>query len=324
MKGLQAPPKTDTPSRVLARLLTLIILAAGAGIAIYTAVTNQRVDLVEDVRPINLDLDDTTVIDGFRTFAREDPGGTTPVVILHDVDVTGGLILDDVATSLGENYHSVRLDLPGFGYSTRMPGDGPGHTVAGMADQMAPVLEERFDGPVLIIGVGLGGEVAAELAVTYPQLVDGLVLVDTDFSSSQSFPASLESIPWLGKAATYTWETGGRFALDSWSPFCDQGGWCPTLEEVSARSAIIEVVGTTDSIHGFRSTPEAAVAPANLDQIAVPVVYVWSTDGEVREATIDSLSEGIPDFSVVESSTFQAHLEEPETVATAVESVAGP
>lgn len=316
--GLQAPPKTETPSRLAARFLTLLIFAAGAGIVIYTAVTNQRADLTEDIRPINLELDDTTVVGGFVTNLRIDDGGPAPVLILHDVDVTGGLILEDLSAALPDTHHGVRLDLPGFGYSTRMPEPGPEHTVAGLADRIVPVLEERFDEPVTIIGVGLGGEVGAELALSYPGLVSGVVMVDVDFWSREPFPSSLESIPWVGKAATYTWETGGRFALSEWAPYCEDGGWCPSDEQRSVRSVIIEIENTTDSLHAFRRTHEAALAPANLDQITVPMTYVWSTGGEVPQETIDRLTEEIPGLVVTESDTFQAHLEDPATVVAAM------
>jgi len=321
MKGLQAPPKTDKPSRVLARFVTLIIMATGAFVVIYTAVVNQQADVAEDIRSVNLELEDTTVIDGFRTNVRQDPGGPTPVVILHDFDVAGGLILDDLSLGLGESYHGVRVDLPGFGYSTRMPIEGPHHTVARLADRLAPVLEERFDGPVWAIGAGLGGEVGAELALSHPDLIRGLVMVDVDFWSEPGFPASLESFPWLGKAATYTWETGGRFALDNWSPYCEEGGWCPTPEDVSIRSLIIEIEDTTDSLHAFRSTPVAALASSNLADISVPVAYVWSTEGEVREDTVERMRRELPGVTVTESATFQAHLQDPQAIASALASI---
>lgn len=322
MRGLEPPPKTETPSKLVARFLTLIILAAGAGIAVYTAVTNQAADIAEDIRPVNLDLEDTTVIDGLRTNVRVDEGGPTPVVILHDDDVTGGLILDRISNALDDEYHGVRLDLPGFGFSSRMPLEGSHHTVSGMAELIAPVLEDRFAGPVLVIGVGLGGEVAAELALTFAHLVDGFVMVDVDFWSDQSFITSLQSLPWLGKAAVYTWETGGRYGLTNWSPYCEEGGWCPTVEQASVRSVIVEVERTTDSFVAFRKTRDAALAPANLANISVPAAYVWSTAGEVGEGTIDRLAEEMPGIEIVESETFQAHLEDADTVAGALSMVA--
>lgn len=322
MRGLQAPPKTDKPSRVAARFITLIVFAAGAGVTVYTAVTNQTADIAEDIRPVNLELEDATVIDGFTTNVRIDEGGPDPVVILHDDDVTGGLVLAHLSAGLGERFHGVRLDLPGFGYSTRMPVEGPQHTVAGIADRVALVLEERFGDPVPIVGVGLGGEVGAELAWTHSHLVAGLVMVDVDFWAAPSVPASLESLPWVGKAATYTWETGGRFALSNWAPHCEEGGWCPDAGQLQARAVIVEVERTTDSFHAFRSTRDAAMAPANLDQITVPVAYVWSTRGDVEQGTIDRLGVEMPALPMFESTTFQAHLEDVATIASALGEVA--
>lgn len=323
MRGLQPPPKTVKPSRLAARLITLLVFAGGAGIAVYTAATNQAADLTEDLRPVNLDLDAPTVIDGFVTNVRVDEGGPDPVVILHDVDVTGGLILADLSAALGDRYHGVRIDLPGFGYSTRMPLEGSQHTVAGMADRLAAVLEERFGSSVPIVGVGMGGEVGAELALTYPHLVSALVMVDVDFWSSPGFPASLQSLPWVGRAATYTWETGGRLALGNWAPYCGEGGWCPTSEQLAIRAVIIDVERTTDSLHAFRSTRRAALASANLDQITAPVAYVWSIEGTVDDDIVDRVRIEMPGLRVVESTTFQAHLEDVATVAGALEAVAG-
>jgi pimeloyl-ACP methyl ester carboxylesterase len=321
MKGLQPPPKTETPSRLAARFLTLIILAGAAGMVIYAAVTNQRADVAEDLRLINLNIESPTVIDGFLINVREDEGGPDPVLLLHDADITGGLILSGLSARLGEPYHGARLDLPGFGYSSRIPVEGPGHTVAGMADRIAAVIEERFGGPVPVVGIGLGGEVGAELALTYPDLVTGVVMVDVDFWDAGSFVVGLERLPWLGKAATYTWETGGRFAIDNWSPYCDEGGWCPTAEQASIREIIVEIERTTDSLYGFRRTSDAALAPANLDDITVPMTYVWSTDGEVDQSTIDRLLEELPGLVISESDTFQAHLEDPTTIASALASL---
>ncbi len=301
----------------------LLILAAVAGLVIYTAVTNQRVDLVEDRRTEALDLADTATVDGLRLNIAEDAGGTQPVVLLHDFDVTGGLTLDDLSSALGDAYHGVRIDLPGFGYSDRVPTTGPQHTVAVMAQNVAAVIEGRYQQPVVVIGVGLGGEVAAELAHTYPTVVSGVVMVDVDFDADPTFPESLEGMPWMGRAATYTWETGGRFAIDTWAPHCESGGWCPTDAELAERATIIKLEGTTDSLWSYRRTPTAALAPANLSEIDVPAAYVWSTSGDVDQESVDALAEEWSGLHVVESPTFAAHLEDPATVASALSSLSG-
>lgn len=321
--SLQKPPKADAPSRTVGRVLILLILAAIAGLIIYSAVTIQRADLTEDQRVEGLELEDTVTVDGIRLNIVADEGGPDPVVLLHDFDVTGGLILDDLSAALGEGYHGARIDLQGFGYSDRITSPGPGHTVAVMAQNLAAAIQERFGQAVPVIGVGLGGEVAAELAHTYPDVVTGVVLVDVDFDEDPTFEESLQGLPWMGKAATYTWETGGRYALDNWSPDCEQGGWCPTEAEVAEREVIIRLEGTTDSLWSFRRTATAALAPANLAEIGLPAAYVWSTSGDVDEETVDGIAADWAGLQVFESPTFAAHLEEPGTVTSALDSLTG-
>jgi pimeloyl-ACP methyl ester carboxylesterase len=321
MKGLTPPPKQDTASRLAARMLVLIVLLGLAGVAIYTAVTNQRIDLTEDIRTVGLELPNPSVVDGFTVNVAEDPGGPTPVVFLHDVDVAGGLTLAPLSDSLDDHYHGVRIDLPGFGFSDRMPFVGEPHTVAGMADTVAGVLEDRFDSPVLMVGVGLGGEVGAELAYTYPELLRGLVMVDVDFWRGDSLEVTLEKMPWMGRAATYAYETGGQFALDNWSPYCEKGGWCANPDQLAVRSFIITIENTTDSIYAFRRTSKAALAPANLPDITVPVAYVLSLDGPVSDDTVQRIGDRLTDMSVFESDTYQAHLEDFGSVKEAIVSL---
>jgi pimeloyl-ACP methyl ester carboxylesterase len=318
MKGLTPPPKQDTASRLAARMLVLIVLLVIAGAAVYTAVTNQRIDLTEDIRSVGLELTNPSDVDGFTVNVVEDSGGPTPVVFLHDVDVAGGLTLAPLSESLDDQYHGVRVDLPGFGFSDRIPFVGESHTVAGMADTVAAVLEDRFDSPVLVVGVGWGGEVGAELAYTYPELLSGLVMVDVDFWKGDSMEVSLEKLPWVGRAATYAYEVGGQFALDNWSPYCEEGGWCANPDQTAVRSFVITIENTTDSMYAFRRTSAAALAPANLSDISVPVAYVLSLDGPVSDDTVQRIRDGLADMAVFESDTYQAHLEDFGTVKEAI------
>lgn len=321
MKGLTPPPKQDTASRLAARMLVLVVLLALVGAAIYTAVTNQRIDLTEDIRTVGLDLADPSVVDGFTVNVAEDAGGPTPVVFLHDVDVAGGLTLQPLSESLGDRYHGVRIDLPGFGFTDRIPFAGEQHTVAAMADTIAAVLEDRFGSPVLVVGVGLGGEVGAELAYSYPELLSGLVMVDVDFWRGDTLQVTIEKLPWLGRAATYAYDVGGQFALQNWSPYCEEGGWCANPDQVAARSFLITIDGTTDSMYWFRRTEEADLASANLSDITVPTAYVVSLDGPVSDDTVQRIRDELPSMPVVESDTYQAHLEDFGAVEQAIASL---
>jgi pimeloyl-ACP methyl ester carboxylesterase len=217
----------------------------------------------------------------------------------------------------------VTLDLPGFGLSERIPEPGEHHTVGDMAALVVEVIDVRYGTPAVLAGVGLGGLVAAEVAVIRPDVVEGLVMIDVDFSRVDGWRERLQRLPFLGRAVTYTYETSGSLAGTTWAPHCEEGGWCPTEAQVGKRQVIASIADSTDSIHAFRNTPASSLVPSDLDQITAPTVYVWSTRGSVPESSVEMIGVEIPHMEVIEADTWMAHVEAPEVVVAAIETVAG-
>lgn len=323
MTSLQKPPERDRPAHIFARMVVLLVLLLLVGVAVWAAVTGQRADLTETTSLDSLEREGTVDVGDLSINVQETVGGPVPVVLLHDFDVAGSVLWDSVADEIGEGFQPVRVDLPGFGLSERLPGEGAGHTVSSMAGVIATVIEERFDVPVVVAGVGLGGKVAAELAVTNPGLVRGLVLVDVDFWSERDWVEVAETLPFVGHAVTHTFEAGGPLALDRWAPNCEEGGWCPSADQIAARGLAASVARTTDSLHGFRLTPTSSLVPSDLESITVPVAYVWSTEGAVPADSVEMIEGRLPDMSVIEAQAWKAHLESPGSVVDAIEEVGG-
>ena len=321
MSGLQEPPTRDRPSRIMLRILVLALLVLAVGVVIWTSVTNQRIDLTEDVPAREIVLADPSMVGDLRINVVTESGGPVPVILLHERDVVGSAIWNDVATGLDGRFKAVRVDLPGYGLSDRLPNEGLGHTVASMAQVVRSVNEERFDIPVVVVGAGLGGRVAAEVAVSSPDLVRGVVLVDVDFWEEDGWKEIIEGLPWVGRAATFTFETGGRFAMDVWAPNCADGGWCPSQNQLAAREIATTIRGSTDSIRSFLRTQPSSLVPSDLSSISVPVAYVWSRDGDVPFDAVERVKQQLPDMTVSEVDVWKAHLESPGAVVDAVDVV---
>jgi pimeloyl-ACP methyl ester carboxylesterase len=321
MRGLEAPPRTETPSRLFARFVVLLVMLALFAILVWTAVTNQRIPLAEDRRIDTVEELDLEVTEGV-TFSVDDRGeGTTPVFLFHDVNIAGGVMFESLVDSFEGEVRTVAVDLPGFGFSTRFPAEGIHHTVRGMAERIVAVIEARADGPVIVAGIGLGGEVAAELAATRPELVAGLVMIDVDFYGGGSTVQSLERLPWIGTAVTNAFEVSGPFSESSRHPYCAEGGWCLTPNQTRIRELAAEVVGTTDSLRAFRSTPKAANVPARLVDITAPTVVVWSEKGPVPEDSTDRLLTAVSDARLESFDVYEAVHEAPDQVARVIASL---
>jgi pimeloyl-ACP methyl ester carboxylesterase len=69
----------------------------------------------------------------------------------------------------------ITTDRPGFGYSNFGNGEG---SLQKQAAILKPILEKyKHNKPVILVGHSLGGPLIARMAIDYPQLVDGLIIV---------------------------------------------------------------------------------------------------------------------------------------------------
>jgi pimeloyl-ACP methyl ester carboxylesterase len=304
-------------------MVVLVVLVVGAGTAIWTEVTRDRIGLIEDVSLEDLDIEPVVTASGTRLNVVREGEGAVPVVLLHDADVAGGVTWDDVVAGLDPRFAVMRVDLPGFGLSERVPTEGARHTVASMAEEVSDVIRQTYGDGVVIAGVGLGGEVGAEIAATQPALVSGLLMVDVDFYKDDGWVEMVEQLPWVGRAATYAFETAGPLASDRWAPNCGAGGWCPTSSQAAARDLAETIIDTSESIRAFRRTPEASQVPSKLSEITVPTQYLWSQAGQVPRDSVDRVQAAMPSaaFEVVPEA-WRAHLDSPEKVAAAITALA--
>jgi esterase len=107
------------------------------------------------------------------TLAHAEHGVGPPVVILHGL-FGAGTNWTMVARRLGERFRVVTVDLRNHGASPwAMPMDYPA-----MAEDVAAFIAAQGLGSAAVIGHSMGGKVAMVLALTAPELVTRLVVVD--------------------------------------------------------------------------------------------------------------------------------------------------
>ena len=113
-------------------------------------------------------------INGVRVH-YESTGADAPVVCLvHGTGGTGGVWTRQLE-GLADVAHVVAPDLPGHGQS----GGAPPESIRGSVAFVAGFLDALSVRNVVLGGHSMGGAVAQEFALTYPERVDGLILVGT-------------------------------------------------------------------------------------------------------------------------------------------------
>lgn len=153
----------------LERMLALGSAAALAAMALYVRRQARQAD---EAHPA---WGRFVKVDGVRLHYIE-RGEGEPVVLLHG----NGAMVDDFVISgmfdrVGRSYRAVAFDRPGFGHSAR-PRDRL-WTPRAQAALLAKALAQLRIARAIVVGHSWGALVALSLAVDYPSLVRGLVLI---------------------------------------------------------------------------------------------------------------------------------------------------
>lgn len=99
----------------------------------------------------------------------------TPIAMSHALGLDHSM-WDALAAELGERHPVLRYDHRGHGGSARPKGP---YTIDALVDDAARLVGEWGRGPVVFVGLSMGGMVAQGLAIRYPQHVRALVLANT-------------------------------------------------------------------------------------------------------------------------------------------------
>lgn len=98
--------------------------------------------------------------------------GEPTLVLIHgfgDNLMTWRAVFDRLAT----RHRVVAFDLPGFGASGKPPGP---YTLDAMTERVR-ALVRGLDGPLVLVGHSMGGEIALNVALAEPERIDALVLI---------------------------------------------------------------------------------------------------------------------------------------------------
>jgi pimeloyl-ACP methyl ester carboxylesterase len=156
-------------------ILWLLAIAVAIAFGAYALAANSRAYIKRTIArfpPSGRFID----ADGVRLHVRE-AGlvGAPRLMLIHGASSNLLELWGPLAEEFAPLHRVIAYDRPGMGHSTRAKRDG--HTMASQARAAARVLEQTGEGPALIVAHSLGAGIALRLALDFPQLVSGLVLI---------------------------------------------------------------------------------------------------------------------------------------------------
>jgi pimeloyl-ACP methyl ester carboxylesterase len=255
---------------------------------------------------------DVLVVDGLEcTVGRV--GSGEPCLYLHSefAETAEHPALSRLADA---GYEVVAPVLPGFEAGVVPEWDELSHVVYWLGSLLDRL---GLDGPITVVGSGLGGWLAAEIAVWFPRRVKGLVLIGA-------------SGLWVDGSPVAELFRGGLAAL---SPLVlGEGAWLEDL--ISPHVADLDAK-RLHLLRALEATARIAWAPyfhdpkllGRLVRVQCPTAVVWGVDDRVVPLAHGELyASAIPEatLTLVPDTGHLPLLEQPEAVVAALEALATP
>lgn len=236
----------------------------------------------------------------------EDAGHGDPVVLIHGLCLSCRM-WDSQLEPLAERFRVIRYDVRGFGKSA-VPDKPFRH-----ADDLRALLDYLNVPTAHIVGLSMGGRIALQCALLYPEGTRSLVLVDSaidGFDWDESWSTSLDAIEACGhrdgaKAANRMWLGHELFASAREHPEC--------------AAKLTEIVEADPGWIWLRESLAQGIEPparTRLTEIRVPtLVIVGKRDLADFHAIADILMAGIAGAEKVEMSNVghMCNMEDPAT-----------
>lgn len=195
-------------------------------------------------------------------------GGGNAVLLLHGL---GGSIESwtNNIEALSKELRIIAVDLPGFGMSDKPKMD---YTIRFYVKFVADFVKHLQLGKISIVGSSLGGHVAAELAITLPELVSRLVMISPPGALPRSFKPTpaLRSYTKVVEAKSVQQVKQALFAVDG-KPVDG------TYAELAFQK--MSMPGAKEAfMSALKGSAKAPRLNRRLDRIKAPAMLLWGKD----------------------------------------------
>jgi pimeloyl-ACP methyl ester carboxylesterase len=233
----------------------------------------------------------------------EQPGGGTPVVMLHGLPGTHK-DFDPVIPKL-PGMHLFAIDRPGFGWS-----NGGWLPYQDEIDALHEFLGQLKISPAIVVGHSFGGTLALGLARRYPQDVAKLVLLAPGAGGMKSDVGALVQARWalfsqLPVVKSVIKYTVGNVVLRLSAHFAVRRAFSPGSVDPGYENRLLAVTLTPGNIDSYarevlQLDDTMRWLDDNVDQIRVPSVVIAATEDQlVPFSHAQQLSQTLPGTSLV-------------------------
>ena len=243
---------------------------------------------------------------GHRAHVRLDGAAAGPSWVFANALGTDLRVWDPLLPHL-PGKRLVRYDTRGHGLSELTPGP---YTMAGLADDLAAVLDALGSTSTVVVGLSIGGMIALALAARRPELVRGLVLMDT---ASRIGTAEM----WRERAATVERDGVGALAEATMTRWFPEAFRREREDDVFLWRTMLERTPAAGYAASCAALGEAELADAAARLTVPTLCLVGEHDGSTPPDVVRGLAASIPgaEFELIPDAGHLPHVVRPDDVA---------
>lgn len=231
---------------------------------------------------------------GARMHYVESGAGSGPVLVLVHGLADDTTVWEQNIDALAKHYRVIAVDQIGFGKSAK---PALAYRVATFSDFLAEFLTQLKLGKVTLVGNSLGGWVAAHTAISYPNLVGGVVLVNSagysDLEKHTKMP-----IEWLELSSVEVNRKALPYIFHNKRLYEGEAG------EQAARALVVQRITNQDGFTIMRFLQslkrQEDVLDGRLSGLKVPTIVLWGENDRMIPLKIaERLQKEIPGAKLV-------------------------
>ena len=213
-------------------------------------------------------------------------GSGHPLVLIHGFSLDHRM-WDGQFQALSRHYQVIRYDARGFGRSDVPSGQG-----YLSVDDLSALMDYLDVPSAYLLGLSMGGGISIDMALTYPERVDALVLAASGLGG---FDFSSEEAADMGAVFTAARERGIPAAKELW---LEHPLFAPAMEHAEAAAMLRRMIEGYSAWHFVNEDPAGMPDPPpvqRLGEIRSPtLVMAGDRDTPSSLAIADMLGSGIP------------------------------
>jgi pimeloyl-ACP methyl ester carboxylesterase len=222
----------------------------------------------------------TVTVDGTRLLYIE-AGHGPPVMLLHGLGASVYSWRKTIEPLAIAGYHVVAFDNRGFGASGK-PSAGYGN--AALAALVVAVMDSLHFSDAVVVGHSMGGAIAGEVALRYPDRVRGLVLIDAaGYGIRAPLVLRLARLPFIGAIAT---ALRGRHAVERLLRFTYAKPSRVTPADVDQYYAPVAAPDFGPAFRAVLREFNFAALRGRLGAVRAPTLVMWGADDRMIPAAL--------------------------------------